>query len=41
MFLTIMFLTFRKAAKAGPNVVCVVVRSLIHVGSLESVADRE
>lgn len=34
-------LTFRKAAKAGPKLVCVLVRSLIHAGSLPSVVGRE
>lgn len=33
--------TFRKVAKAGPKLVCVLVRSLIHPGSLPSVAGRE
>lgn len=36
-----LILTFRKAANAGPKLVCVLVRSLIHAGSLASVAGRE
>lgn len=35
-----LILTFRKAAKAGPKLVCVLVRSLIHAGSLASVVGR-